>query len=301
MKKLLVSIFLSLALMSFGSIALAHAQTAPADQATLQQQLQLMKAKLQLLELQQGQDLGAAAESPVTAAITPAAQPAATDISAADAAALNAALSSLATTLVSLQNAMQSNPQFLAENGPVIAKSLSGIENSLAAVLISMQNGTGSALAQNETPAASAGQAPLVAVNNPSPSAAPAARNGSEGLNSGSLLPSVQDLTQPAQNQPAAQGAAVASSIFGGNRLPAIIIGVILLAMIAILIWGRGGNEEPAAVSAKSSKKPAPAPVAPVQPTISFVSNHAPAPNASTATASPLANALNHQQQRKSA
>ena len=289
--------------MSFGFTALAQAQTVSAgDQATLQQQLQLMKAKLQLLELQQGQ-AAATAEPSVTEAPTPAAQQTA-NISATDAAALNAALSSLATTLVSLENAMQSNPQFLAENGPVIAKSLSGIESSLAAVLVSMQNGAGSALAQNEAPGANS--ATGIAAN-PSDVAAPSTEGGAQDLNQGSLLPSVQDLSQNGQGANAAentQGAAVASSIFGGNRLPAIIIGIILLAMVAILIWGRGGSDELAAASAgKGGSKKKAAPVsAPVQPTVSFVSNHSPAPNATPATASPLANTLNQsQQQRKSA
>src|SRR5581483_8302465 len=115
-------------MMGFGSMTLfAHAQTVGSDQATLQQQLELMKAKLQLLQLQEVQAGGAPTTDNAPAAVpaaTPApvqaqveVQPAAT-ISAPDAAALNAALSSLATTLVSLQSAMQQNPQFLTENGP---------------------------------------------------------------------------------------------------------------------------------------------------------------------------------------
>src|SRR5690348_14810745 len=148
MKKILFGALLALALASFGGTTLlAHAQTAPAGtQATLQQQLELMKAKLQLLQLQQTGGAGAQTVAPAEVA-TPAQDQTmvqaqtqdSVNISPENAAALNSALSALATTLVNLQSAIQSNPRFMDQNGPVVARSLAGIENSLAAVLVSMQ------------------------------------------------------------------------------------------------------------------------------------------------------------------
>jgi hypothetical protein len=312
MKKILFGALLALAIASFGGTTiLAHAQSvAGGQQATLQQQLELMKAKLQLLQLQQG---GTGTQT-VTPAVTPATvatptQPTLT-ISASDASALNAALSALATTLVNLQSAIQSNPQFMAQNGPVVAQSLAGIEGSLAAVLTSIQTSAASAgttaIAENNQPAQPAMGSPAV---NSAPAAGqsaagqPAAGQSaalSQTSNQGSLLPSVNSLTQPVNNT-----AAVASSALGGqNRLPAVIVGIILLAMIAILVWGRGGEELETAPARIDNKKSAP--VAPVSPSISFVSNQnastAPSmsPSVSAASPSPLASAMG-QNQKKSA
>lgn len=319
MKKLFVLTFLAIAIASFGPImASAHAQTVTSDQATLQQQLELMKAKLQLLQLQQMQAGQNQASVPAVQDNTPAAtgatvqlqaQPVAQtqanlNISSDDAAALNAALSALATTLVSLQSAIQGNPQFLAQNGPVIAQSLSGIEGSLTAVLTSMRNGpAGNAafetytqtLAQRQTAGENA--APLVAVN-PQKTAKP--QGGSQTPNQGSLLPSVDSITQPANAENNQTAAVTASALGGKNRLPAIIVGIILLAMVAILVWGRGGEELATAKTGGGRNTPKSTPVVPVPPSISFVSNHATAPNTATpASSSPLANAMN--QQRKTA
>ncbi len=332
MKKILLfGAFIALAIVSFGgTIVLAHAQTAQTDtaagQATLQQQLELMKDKLELLQLQQMQ--GGQTGTP-TQAVTPTAvampvvtSALAVNISPADASALNSALSALASTLVSLQSAVQNDPQFMTNNGPVIARSLAGIEGSLAMVLTSMQNG--SAQVAPGPAVTTSNSAPLVMAN-PTPAAvAPAApsdgsaQGSNMSANTNPALPSVDSLTQPANTVPAntqnTETAAVAASALAGkNRLPAIIVGIILLAMIAILVWGRGSEElEPVVVrssgsgSGSGSGKPTPTatPVMPVPPSISFVSNQQSSSSSvtmssSTPTPSPLASAMNQNQQRK--
>jgi len=342
MKKILFLTFLALAMASFGSVFPAHAQTvtisAPASapaatDATLQQQLELMKAKLQLLELQQMQDNqtptapvampatnnSAAATGATLQLQAAAAVPAQTaaGISPDDAAALNTALSALTATLQSLQTAIASNPQFLTENGPVVARSLSNIEGSLAAVLVSMQGGT--------TPAFEAYTQTLAArqavPNAPAPKAVAVGHGAAASpaaADQGSLLPSVDSITQTANVPANSQNAAVAESALSGkNRLPAVIVGVILLAMIAILVWGRGTGElELETVkSAPAPKNPAPAkpapvmPVIPESPSISFISNQptapnpmpnrpAPAPIPPAQNQSPLASAMGNQQRK---
>jgi hypothetical protein len=292
MKKLLLLTFLTLAIASFGgTMTLAHAQTVTGSQVTLQQQLELMKAKLQLLQLEQIQ-----AEQASVTPVQTETQTAATiqtqatmDISAADAAALNAALSSLATTLVSLQSAIQSNPQFIAQNGPVVARSLAGIGTSLASVLTSMQGGSlASAGTQPQSEPSAMNSAPLAAANQNNPSQAP---EQSPALNQGSLLPSVDSITQSANTESNQAAATTASALGGKNRLPAVIVGIILLAMIAILVWGRGSEELAVNTVSVEPKKTAPAIPPPVAPSISFMSNQAPAPTHApyrdTGTASP--------------
>src|SRR5258708_4730099 len=311
MKKFLTSTLLTIAILSFGGISvLAHAQTVSADdQATLQQQLQLMKDKLQLLQLQQTQEAAQAVapadsmtvvtgEPTVTVTVTaPTEAQASANISSGDAAALNAALATLASTLVNLQTAIQNDPQFLAQNGPVIAQSLSGIESSLSAVLVSMQSGPSMAYeTYTQTLAQRTPSAPVAVKSRNAPAAA---TDNSLTLNQGSLLPSVNSA---AQNQNVNSGGAdvTASALSGKSRLPAIIVGIILLAMIAILVWGRSG-EELATATAKSGpkKSPAPAPLAPIHPSVSFVSNQP--SGSSTPSASPLASAMGNQSQRKNA
>lgn len=271
---------------------MAHAQSASAaDTSTLQAQLQLMKDKLQLLQLQQAQTAMPAAMQVEVVAQPVVAQPVAT-ISVSDASALNSALTALATTLVNLQSAIQSDPQFMTQNGPIVARSLAGIENSLAAVLVSMQSPAASApviaVAPQTTKNSGTGSgssAPLVMANGQTLTPAAPAQSAQD-----SLLPSVDSLTQPATQDNSA-AAVAASALSGKNRLPAIIVGIILLAMIAILVWGRGGEQlETAPVASRSSApKVAPAPATPVPPSISFISNQAPVSTASTPLSSSMA------------
>ena len=262
MKKTLILSTLLIVMASYGGSALlANAQSlTPAQTAAIQQQLDVAKAQLVQLEMQEGMipqgdnDLPATAAIAATQASAPVQTMAAMTLSASDVVAMNTALTSLTAVLVSLQTKIAQNPQFATTNGQDVISALQGIGNTLASIVTEAKNGN-IAMAAPQGLQASGSQsvaqtAPVTAVN----TQVPAAVAGPATL--AAITPA------PAAVVPQTAQASSAFS-FGALNWPLIIVIILIVAAIAIWLWWDDGEEVKRPVVKLASTQPQ----RPLQPT----------------------------------
>lgn len=279
MKKYLNLAALLVAIASYGGIVggtlSVHAQSITLEQrATMQQSLDVLKAKLVNLEMQQGVvpqgDEVSADAAPVVVA-TPS-----VTLGGSDVVQLEAALSSFAETLTALQTKIAEDPQYMAVNEAAFVATLQGIGNTLASIGAQLEN---SDLAMAAPQAAAPAPAQVMPSMNPNPAAA----TQNPGSN---VVPAANNGSAPIVNAPAQT--AQASNAFSLGKLNWPLIVVIVLVLAAIAIWLFWDTEE----KVVAVKTVANAPQKPMQP---FV----PQPSA-TVSQSPLSATI-APQQRKSA
>ena len=241
MKKLLTSVFLFVAIVSFGgNLFSAHAETlTPAQIGVLQQSLDALKAKLFELRQQAASQAASQASTPAASGVTLTLQSApASPVSAMtgpsmdETVAIKSALSSLATALSGLQSTVANNPQLVTTNAHGISMALSGIGNSLA--MMGTMLGAGhmsSGVVAITLATQSVLSAPVVAVA-PSPSAQVAA----QPLLSANGNGSPESFSPAADNVQTAQ--AVSAWSWKNLNWPLVAVGFLILAAIALwLFW----------------------------------------------------------------
>jgi len=292
MKKLFVFAVVALAIMSFGAhSSMAHAQTAPAANATpaqLQQELQVMKATLANLEMEAGMvpqsDSGSPSVSAtVSAPAVPVAQAATSvsaGLSASDRTTISNALGSLVSALASLNATLAANPQAITSHQTEIASVLNGMQSTLVAMNNAVQNGTASDLAAS---------APIAA-------ATPSVNSQSGATVSVQVAPAPVALNQPTA-QPSAgspvptaasagtdnqQQAAQASNAWGFvvSHWPTITIIILVALILLILFWPSKSDER----GEQNSSRPAAKPQAVNRPLATPVSQSSQMPAASAPT-----------------
>lgn len=256
MKKLFVSLFLLVAIASFGGIlapVAAHADTAltPAQAAVLQQSLEAMKAKLLDLQAQAAAQTATQAGPVVTVSGT-------ATLSASDMASLTNALSLLASALTSLQTSLAQNPQLAAGREQAVLATLKGVGTVLATIGTTLGGTTGGTES--------------VAIATPTPVVQPPVAGGTQvtiqsaaPLVSAGTLPSAEgSLANPANASP--EIAQVGSTwSFKNLNWPLVIVIVLVVAAVALWLFWPNGEE-------KTKRKPvvtmvAPKPM-PQQPTV---------------------------------
>lgn len=265
-KKYLTLAALIIAIASYGGITVANAQTAqsltPAERAAAQQSLDVLKAKLINLQMQQGvvpagddaisNNTAVSAAAPVAVATPTVASPA-TSLSASEVASLNNALTAFATTLQVLQTRIAQDPNFLSANQQSVMASLQGIATTLASI--------GTEVSNANIAATHPSQPGNIAQANPgtSRSAGSAAQTGGT-----TVAPSTQSnetTPAPAATTPT-NAAPQTASAFSFSKLNWPLIVVIILIVAAIAIWLFWDTEE----TKPAVKTVATAPQKPMQP-----------------------------------
>ncbi|HVO28931.1 MAG TPA: hypothetical protein VMT81_03045 [Candidatus Paceibacterota bacterium] len=269
MKKTMILAALFMAIASYGGNTIpAHAQAlTPAQTAALQQQLDVAKAQLVQLEMQQGmvpQGDSALPGAPATT-VAPAAPSAAMTLSASDLTAIRTALSSLAGALTALQAKIAEDPQLATQNGPAMVAALQGIGNTVAVIGTEL---TGSNIAMS-APQPSQPQTSGASVAQVSP--AMGSSNGGAGTAQATMPaaggnPVAANTVPEASTTPIANAApqaqtAQASSAFSFGNLNWPLVAVIILIIAAIVIWLWWDDSED-----KGKKKPVAPKAPPVAP-----------------------------------
>jgi hypothetical protein len=250
MKKLFTFLFLFVAVASFGGMMHpAHAASAytPAETAALQMQLDSLKAKL--LELQ--------AQQAATQASTPVASVTyqASSLSAEDLGSIANALSALATALIGLQAQFAANPQFAAEHAPVVLSALQGMGKTLTMIGTSIG---AKSVASAGTPANS----------QPIAQGAPTAPAASVPVVAQAPVASPPLLATDGNNAAAVPETAqvVSSWSFKNLNWPLVIVGILILAAIALWLFWPGEDDSKKAMNMKKNVPSVPARPAPTAP-----------------------------------
>lgn len=304
MKKILIFGIVFVAIASIGgnriNIISAHAETlTPAQAASLQASLDVLKAKLVTLEA----EANARHSSPAVSGAPLALQATPLSLSNADVASLRGALTALAGMLTELGAKFSANPQFAAQNSGAVLTALQGIGNTLAMIGTSLGS---SNFASGASPAVIAQAAPPaspISMPAPQPKGTPFSASNPVAIVSGA-----NDRAQTAE----------VSSAWSLGKLNWPLVAVTLLALAAMVLWLWWPASENSKNSTKKSASPVPARAA--QPTIvvssggpraaSAVRQAAASPPTPLATAMaaptedhevPIVKIIPPQQQRKSA
>ena len=289
MKKILISLFLFVAIASFGGYILpVHADTlTPAQAAALQQSLDALKVKLSDLQAQ-----AAAQAVTITAAPAPVAVSNSASLSNEDAATLKTELSALASALRSLQIQFGANPAMAKGHEAAVLAMLQGVSKTL--VMVNTMISPAQAMAAAPVAAAPIAMqaAPSVTVTaNPSP--APVAMSASVPAN-----PNQAQVT-PTAAAPVETAAVASSWSWKQMNWPLVIVVILVLLAVGLWLFWPTAEEDTKKTVTKSATLPmAPSPVKTVpQPQTSFSTQMAPEPKAPIAQQQPPL----QQQQRKPA
>lgn len=296
MKKLFFFACIAIAIASFGVHSnLAHAQTAPAgtqSTATLEQELQVMKATLVNLQMKEGLVPAGDAGLPGGSITEPApsapmTSTGATGLSATDQATLQSELGSLVTALSSLNTTLEANPQAVASHQQAIAMVLSGMRSTVVS-MGNVLNGTPIAAATPSHPTSGgiSTSAP-VATQSPAPTTPTPIASTQPAPSTGSLAPTA---APAGVNNPVGTQTAQASNAWGFvvNHWPTITIVVLVALILLILFWPSSeGDEDKHAV--RPPVKPQ-TPSRPVTTTVMRSEGPAPTPPATTPVATIVAN-----------
>ena len=292
MKKTLIfaAFFAAMAMVGYGGNALVtHAQTANTqDSATLQQQLDAAKAQLIQLQMQAGQvpagdnslPQGTATAMPATGASATASTGA--TLSPADISQMNTALTALANLLVTLQNRISQDPQFIASNAPVVISALQNIGQTVNVIGNEIETSHLAMAAPQATPPMMSGAgspATNVAQGNSAAAGAGSSNSASDETTQSGASAQVDQGTQstaaagtdsgntsPANNAPQT---AQASSAFSLSKLnwPLIIVIILIVAAIAMWLWWDDGEDKKPVVKNQT------APQRPQQPVVQIQNN----------------------------
>ena len=299
MKKYLTLAALIVAIASYGGITVANAQTAqsltPAERAAAQQSLDVLKAKLINLEMQQGaipagddaisNNTAVSAATPVVTNSTVTSP--ATSLSASEVASLNSALTAFATTLQVLQTRIAQDPNFLSANQQSVMASLQGIATTLASI--------GTEVSNANIASTHPSQPGNIAQANPRTSRS-AGSAGSAQTGGTTVTPSTQSnetTPAPAVTTPANTAPQTASAFsFSKLNWPLIVVIILIVAAIAIWLFWDTEEQKPAVKTVATAPQKPMQPFVPPQPM-----NNTGAPSNGQ---SPLSATMNPQQ-RKSA
>lgn len=253
MKKIFVSVFLFVAIVSFGGIvASAHAQTAspaltPEQAAMLQQSLNALKTKLLLLQAQAAAQSGSQVSTPAVSGSS--LTLGASMLSAQDIASLQNALTLLASALTSLQSELAANPQLAAGREGLVLSALKGIGTTLTAIGTTIGNTSAGSVAYSGTPKVSV--TPSAGTSGPTAQAAPSAGPSTQGAQGSLIAP-----TTPAPTANATPETAQVQSIWSLKNLnwPLTIVIILVLAVIALWLFWPGDEDK--TKKAASAPKP---------------------------------------------
>jgi len=241
MKKLFFFAVLAVAVTGFGmQMGTAHAQATP-NNAALLQQLQVAKATLLNLEMQQGlipqSDDQLTAGSP---AIAQPSAPAASGLSPAEAAYFNGVLSQLAGSLRQLAATVNANPSMDSTQTAAIAATLGGMRGTLLTMATQIaQDENRSPIAAATPSAGTVAGASTVApsqVAQTPPATTPSAAANTPAATTPPAAPATNNVQATAQ----------ASSIWSFTKAnwPVIVIIVLVIAILAILFWPENETKE---------------------------------------------------------
>ena len=234
MKKTFVSVLAFVAIASFGGIALlpfsAQAALTPAQAASVQATLNTVEAELAQLEAQE--NVSPTVVSGATLTLVPAT--AVTGVSTGNLAAAESALSSLVTALSGLETTIANTPQLTPTEAQGVSAALQGVSNTLATISTIVSGGSVASAspapagsATPTTPVASVPTAPL-AMSAPSTPTTPA------------ITPAA-----PTDNVlPAPTAQAASSWSFKDLNWPFIVVGILVVAAIALWLWWPSDEED---------------------------------------------------------
>lgn len=228
MKKLIIFLFVFVAIASFGGIlrpAHAHADNSltPAEAATLQQSLDAMKAKLLELQTEANAQVNVPALPPTLNVAT---------LSAEDKASLRNALALLASALTNLETSLAQNPQLATGREQAVLTALKGIGATLSSIGTTLG---GQAIAATPvptsiaSPVAQSAPAPSEGTMTPLADTSPAARESA--------------LTSPANASPATAQVGSSWSLKNLNW-PLVIVIVLVIAAVALWLFWPGEEEK---------------------------------------------------------
>ncbi len=239
MRKLILGTIVLLAIASIGGMNLHTTHAAAGPEGTSQQQLDVMKATLINLEMQQGVvpggdeafGGGTAAASPTAMTEPPSA------LSPADAASVSAALSGFAVALQSLQSKLAANPVMDQTEQAGVVATLQGIGNTLLSIEGMFQGGSMAPIAEAQgNGSATASAAAPLAESTPKASAP------------------VAEATVAAASATSKTVQTASIVTFAKTHWPTMAIVTLVIAILGVLFWP---NREKAAIvlSNQSPKK----------------------------------------------
>jgi hypothetical protein len=260
MKKILFFAVLAVALAGYGmhTAGVAHAQTTSSqtDNAAMEQQLQVAKATLINLEMQEGitpqgdDQLGSSATPPVTQT-----QPAqtTTGLSVSQISAFENVLTSLLGTLSQLNATLGANPNMSTSQLAAIQSTLGGMQTTLVAMANQIATDETASPVAMTTPANTPAPAPTTAQNTPTAPVA-MANPATPATPVTTAAPVVPAAANPVQ------ATAQASSIWSFTKAhwPAIVIIILVIAILAILFWPE--RESKSSVTTVTTQKTVTAP-----------------------------------------
>lgn len=253
MKKYFFFAVLAVALAGFGMHAsIASAQTvtsSPSDNAAMQQELQVAKATLINLEMQEG--VIPQGDDQLSSNAAPTVTSSGTGLSASQISAYEDTLATLVGTLSQLNATLSANPNMSTSQLATIETTLSGMQGTVSAMVSSIAANE----AANTSPIAMTTPAPAPAATTPAPAgASPAAPvTAANPATTSAPTAAATAATNPVQ------ATAQASSIWSFTKAhwPAIAIIILVIVILAILFWPeKTGTVTPATTT--TAGKPAP-------------------------------------------
>jgi hypothetical protein len=251
MKKYIVLAAVIVAIVSFGGITAVHAQTlTPAERVAMQQSLDVLKAKLVNLQMQQGMVPQGDDQLANNASVSAAPVMTQTQLSADNILALKQTLITFATTLQNLQTRIAQDPQFLTTNQASVLASLQGIATTLATIGTEVQSGNLAATTPSQ---------PSQGIAQTTPNSGQTGGTQSTGNTTpttGSNVPAQSTNNTPA-NTPAQTAQASNSFSLGKLNWPLIVVIILIVAAIAIwLFWDTEEEKTVVKTVANAPQKP---------------------------------------------